>query len=193
MMTTRPITLAQRVACSDGRPNQRRGGQLEERSGLMRSAVLLSTVRALRFSFLASLTGALSLGLAGAALAAGPGSQTFSYTGSEQTYTVPAGVTAVNVTAVGAPGGAGLTAGGGAGGLGADGAQVTGTLAVTPARSCTSRSAAAARPPARAQRPAGSTAVAPEAVMAEAAAGAARPTSAPARADLLATLLTLSH
>jgi hypothetical protein len=31
---------------------------------------------------------------------------TFSYTGSEQTYTVPAGATAVTVTAVGAPGGA---------------------------------------------------------------------------------------
>jgi Bacterial Ig-like domain (group 3) len=54
---------------------------------------------------------------------------TFSATGSEQTFTVPAGVSSVTATAVGGVGAAG-TANGGAGGLGA---TVTGDLSVTPA------------------------------------------------------------
>lgn len=48
---------------------------------------------------------------------------TFSYTGAEQTYSVPAGATAVTVTAVGAPGGPSWT-----GVLGGDGATVTATV-----------------------------------------------------------------
>ena len=59
------------------------------------------------------------------------------YTGAEQTYTVPAGVSTVTVTAVGAPGGAGpastnqapVTAGAYPGG---NGASVTATVPVTP-------------------------------------------------------------
>jgi hypothetical protein len=50
----------------------------------------------------------------------------FSSTGSEQTFTVPAGVTSIHVVAIGAPGGA---AGSDAGGRGA---QATADLAVTP-------------------------------------------------------------
>jgi hypothetical protein len=58
---------------------------------------------------------------------------TFSYTGAEQTYTVPAGVTSVNVVATGAAGGAGVSiSGAGAGGAGADGAQASGDLPVVP-------------------------------------------------------------
>jgi len=54
---------------------------------------------------------------------------TFSSTGSDQAFTVPAGVSSVKVTAIGGVGAAG-TANGGAGGLGA---KVTGGLSVTPA------------------------------------------------------------
>ncbi|MFI8456908.1 hypothetical protein [Kitasatospora sp. NPDC085464] len=50
---------------------------------------------------------------------------TFAFTGAEQTFTVPAGVTQVDVTAIGAAGG--LEALGGA--SGGRGAQVSGTLA----------------------------------------------------------------
>jgi hypothetical protein len=51
--------------------------------------------------------------------------QTFNYTGGEQTFTVPAGVTSVEVTAIGGHGGSAAASGGAA-------AQVTGTLSVTP-------------------------------------------------------------
>jgi Glycine rich protein/Abnormal spindle-like microcephaly-assoc'd, ASPM-SPD-2-Hydin len=67
-----------------------------------------------------------------AAYAAAPAPTSFRYTGAEQSYTVPAGVASVRVTAIGAPGGAGGPGPhvpGAAGGLGA---QVTGDLAVTP-------------------------------------------------------------
>jgi hypothetical protein len=50
--------------------------------------------------------------------------QTFSYTGGEQTFTVPVNVTSVEVTAVGGHGGSAAASGGAA-------AEVTGTLAVT--------------------------------------------------------------
>ena len=56
---------------------------------------------------------------------------TYLYTGGEQSFTVPAGVTNVTVEAIGAQGGAGAastTATGGAGGAGDD---VTGSLALT--------------------------------------------------------------
>ena len=58
---------------------------------------------------------------------------TFSFTGGLQTYTVPAGVTSLTVSAWGAQGGSGAIGGGGvAGGVGGLGAYATGTLAVTP-------------------------------------------------------------
>ena len=57
----------------------------------------------------------------------------FSYTGSEQTFLVPAGVTSIDVVATGAAGGSGSTpASGGTGGTGGEGEQVSGTLAVIP-------------------------------------------------------------
>ena len=55
---------------------------------------------------------------------------TFNYTGAEQTYTVPTGVSSIYVTATGARGG-GPTTGFGTGGRGA---RVTGTIHVTPGR-----------------------------------------------------------
>lgn len=70
--------------------------------------------------------------LAPAASAGAPAATTFQYTAAEQSYTVPAGVTSVRVSATGAPGGAGApepNATAVAGGLGA---QATGDLAVTP-------------------------------------------------------------
>jgi hypothetical protein len=51
--------------------------------------------------------------------------QTFTYTGGEQTFSVPAGVTSVEVVATGGHGGSAAGAGGAA-------AQVTGTVSVTP-------------------------------------------------------------
>ena len=57
------------------------------------------------------------------------GSQTFSYTGSLQNFTVPAGITSVTINAKGAQGGAGGTAVLGSAGLGAN---MTGTFTVTP-------------------------------------------------------------
>ncbi|MBL0330457.1 MAG: hypothetical protein IPP64_13785 [Bacteroidetes bacterium] len=60
---------------------------------------------------------------------------TFSFTGGMQTYTVPAGVTAVTVTCSGGQGGSGATgnssAGATLGGPGGLGAMTTGVLAVT--------------------------------------------------------------
>lgn len=62
---------------------------------------------------------------ASAACVTGSGSVTFQSTGAEQCYTVPAGVSEVQVTAVGGVGGAGT---GGAGGYGA---MVSGSVAVS--------------------------------------------------------------
>ena len=61
-------------------------------------------------------------------------SVTFGYTGSEQTFTVPDGVTSLHIVAIGAPGGtggsrAGFTANGGPGG---NGGTVTADIPVTP-------------------------------------------------------------
>ena len=64
----------------------------------------------------------------GGAAGVPPGTQTFSYTGSIQNWTVPAGVTSLSFTAEGAQGGSG-TAGYGVGGLGG---RVQGSLSVTP-------------------------------------------------------------
>lgn len=59
------------------------------------------------------------------------GSQTFTAVGTA-TFTVPAGVTQLNVTAFGARGGNGANFGTGDGAVGAAGARVTTTMAVTP-------------------------------------------------------------
>jgi len=55
------------------------------------------------------------------------GSQTFSYTGAQQTFTVPTGVTSLTVTAHGAQGGDG----GGLSGNGGQGGTITATVSVT--------------------------------------------------------------
>jgi Bacterial Ig-like domain (group 3) len=68
----------------------------------------------------------LALGVArGARPASAAISQTFTYTGAVQTFTVPAGVTSITITALGAGGARGSTAAGGTG------AGQTGTFAVT--------------------------------------------------------------
>jgi len=54
---------------------------------------------------------------------------TFAFTGTEQTYTVPSGVTMVTISAVGAAGGANLVGGGLTGGRGA---AVSGVVGVSP-------------------------------------------------------------
>ncbi|MBL7701932.1 MAG: proprotein convertase P-domain-containing protein, partial [Ferruginibacter sp.] len=62
-----------------------------------------------------------------------PTTTTFNFTGGAQTFTVPAGVTSLNITTLGAQGGSGATGGNGAtGGVGGLGSRATGTLAVTP-------------------------------------------------------------
>jgi hypothetical protein len=68
---------------------------------------------------------ALACVLVAPATAAQAITQTFNYTGAEQTFTVPAGVTSVEVLAVGGHGGSAARSAG-------VGAQVTGTLSVTP-------------------------------------------------------------
>ena len=62
------------------------------------------------------------------------GSMTFIYTGGDQTYTVPAGVTSLSVTLRGAGGGPNA---GGASGSGGAGGLVSGRLAVTPGETLT--------------------------------------------------------
>ena len=84
--------------------------------------------------------GALLTGLVCAgALAASPVASaaatpvTFGYTGAEQSYVVPAGVSSLQVGATGAPGGTGVASGdGGIGGAGANGAHVDAVVPVTP-------------------------------------------------------------
>ena len=61
-----------------------------------------------------------------------PATSNYSYTGADQTFTVPAGVTAMNVVLNGAGGGYGYF-----GGAGGAGGYVSGTLAVTPGQSLT--------------------------------------------------------
>ena len=58
------------------------------------------------------------------------GTQTFNYSGSQQTWTVPNGVTSINFTIAGAKGGNGTS-----GITGANGATLAGALAVTPGQS----------------------------------------------------------
>ena len=72
------------------------------------------------------------LGPVGSAAAAGPVTQSFQFTGHEQEYRVPAGVTAVHVTAVGAQGAGSPDVGTGYIGVGGFGAFIGGDLQVTP-------------------------------------------------------------
>ena len=65
-----------------------------------------------------------------------PGSTTFNFTGSPETFTVPAGVVSVTIVATGAQGGTGFGTIGGAGGLGG---RTTATVSVTPGASLTVR------------------------------------------------------
>jgi hypothetical protein len=65
-----------------------------------------------------------------------PSAQTFGYTGDFQTYTVPQGVSSLQLTVTGATGGSGYLPGGIGGGGGAS-AQVTGFLSVTPGQQLT--------------------------------------------------------
>jgi large repetitive protein len=59
-------------------------------------------------------------------------SMSFSYTGGEQSFTVPAGVATLDVLLVGAAGAPGPSSPPGTGGLGGFGAQLSGRVAVTP-------------------------------------------------------------
>ena len=82
---------------------------------------------------IARLLGALGLGMLAAlvpivsASAASSGTLRFSYTGSAQSWTVPAGVSSITVDMAGGAGGAGYD-----GGAGGDGGRVEGVLAVSP-------------------------------------------------------------
>ena len=92
-----------------------------------RSATGRAHVRARAFAGAALVAGmALSAGAPGA-FAAVPAGATFTYTGGEQSYTVPAGVGEVQITAVGGPGGSGQQSLG----PGGRGGQVSGVLGVS--------------------------------------------------------------
>ena len=71
------------------------------------------------------------VGLPASASAATPTTKTFSYTGGVQTFTVPTGVTSLQITTAGAGGGSGLGSSGVSPGSGGPGGQITGTAAVT--------------------------------------------------------------
>lgn len=99
---------------------RKRAGGLARRVGVISVGVLLGS----------SAVG-LALVPSASAGAAGPVTDTFTYTGGQQTFTVPQGVSSISVVATGAGGAAGAPYGavGGAGGFGA---VATTTLAVTP-------------------------------------------------------------
>src|SRR5207244_192676 len=86
--------------------------------------------RRVRAAALASARAA-SLSIASSTVPALAGQQTFTSTGAEQQFTVPAGVVILHLTLVGAPGATGSNVGG-TGGAGANGARVTADLAVSP-------------------------------------------------------------
>jgi len=103
---------------------------IASRSTLRRTLVRLAV---LPFAALA-----LSFAAVPAASAANGGSQTFTYTGASQSFSVPPGVTQIAVTGVGAPGGSGSGAsGGGAPAAGAVGGTATADLPVTPGEALT--------------------------------------------------------
>jgi len=108
------------------RHSARVGAQRKRAGGLARRASVVSV---------GVLLGSSAVGLAlvpsASAGAAGPVTDTFPYTGSQQTFTVPQGVSSISVVATGA-GGATGSAIFGTGGAGGVGAVATATLAVTP-------------------------------------------------------------
>jgi hypothetical protein len=108
--------------------------RISRRAPGARSAAVLAGVAAVAAGLAASPASASPAqpGAAGTHKFASPVSVTYTYTGSEQTFVVPYGVTSINVTAVGAAGGGGAAAGGSAGGIGGAGEQVASTLPVTP-------------------------------------------------------------
>src|SRR5205807_10381068 len=107
-----------------------------------RCAPLFASARAVAVSLLAATTvGAATAMRAQAAVHAATSTVTVSYTGAEQTFTVPAGVTSLHVVAVGGSGGAGGGLGApvtspspytGGGGVGAYGAVVSADIPVSP-------------------------------------------------------------
>ena len=74
---------------------------------------------------LAALAACLATVFAASAASAQATTLTYLYTGGEQTFTVPAGITTLHVVAIGGAGGASAVSGGAA-------AQVTADLSVTP-------------------------------------------------------------
>ena len=86
-----------------------------------------------------SFSGLGSKSLAGVAIRI-PELTTFSFTGSDQTYVVPAGATSITIALWGAGGGAGTrNSGGAAGGAGGGAGSVQGTFSVTPGETLTIR------------------------------------------------------
>src|SRR6266508_3444820 len=88
--------------------------------------------RLLAFVGISALTSGSLLAFTAAGAAADPIPTTFGFTGAMQSYTVPANVCAVTITADGGDGGDGAAVGEDAGGTGATAATVTARVAVTP-------------------------------------------------------------
>jgi hypothetical protein len=78
--------------------------------------------------------GAALLSAGALAPAAGAVTRTFAFTGAEQTFKVPKGVKKLRVTAIGAPGGRGITQGTAPGGVGGFGGLVIADLIVRPGK-----------------------------------------------------------
>ena len=85
-----------------------------------------------RFALLATSAGFVTALNAQPACGLGQTAATFTFTGAEQTSTVPAGANSVTMFLLGAQGGTGGSLAGSNGGVGGLGGEVTGTLAVTP-------------------------------------------------------------
>lgn len=96
----------------------------DARRGLARATNDRVAARSAYMISIGALCAFLAVLLAGVATA-DANTQTFNYTGSEQTFTVPANVTSVEVMAIGGHGGSAAASGGAA-------AEARGTLAVTP-------------------------------------------------------------
>src|SRR6266511_282937 len=83
----------------------------------------------------AALAGGLAVTTGGTASGQTTGSQTFTFTGADQTFKVPDEVTSITVDASGAQGGTAAdppSGGSGSGGTGGNGSQSVATIAVTP-------------------------------------------------------------
>src|SRR5271165_2925824 len=123
-------TAFMRVECAaqgGGTPRGRLAGALRH-DGRQPGGPLMSVqvIARLRLAVIA-LVGCLALGLTGAARASAEETVTFNYTGGEQEFKVPAGVTSVHVVAVGSEGGTDPGAA-----RGGKGTVVRGDLSVSP-------------------------------------------------------------